>query len=560
MKIKAFIFLFLFSISHINAQTIDGILGMGEYPAVIGTQSNPISIQAVQTQFGDNLNMDPIDGGGSELDAMYINYDATDLYIFLAGNLEPNFNKIEVFIDSKAGGQDIITPINPVVDPLSNGGAGALINMVGLTFDVGFEPDYYFTVGHGDPGGGYRFGLHYGELGILGSAQSMEDPVPMTMIPNGSMAALNNSNVIGVQGGTGPAVMDPTLVNTGLELKIPLSVLQAGKGDEIKILAFVDNGDHNFASNQFLGPLTPPQGNLGGDGFGNFNGNLVFDLNTFPGDQFSSFTIPDDPFVVTSPTQNSPSLPFIDPGYMPDGTFSVGITDGASCPGTAYTITVTPVTGSGPGLSTPPFPLPNVIIGATAAGSPYVFSQAGPGDYTVSVQETGSCIPATNPEEITVTVPDQTYDDPFTIVETSVMTPSLPFSNSSYFPDGTFEISIIDGASCTGFLYDINITPVPNSAPDGSTPPTTNPSFFTAVPAGGSPYLFSDAGVGLYTVDVFHIGPCILATNPDSIVVEVPDLIIIPTMSQWGVIILALLLACIGVLSFKFNNQRIRIT
>jgi hypothetical protein len=59
---------------------------------------------------------------------------------------------------------------------------------------------------------------------------------------------------------------------------------------DFRIMAFVNGGDHNFASNQFLGGLTPPQGNLGGDGFGNFTGTLNFDLNDFAGEQF--FTIP----------------------------------------------------------------------------------------------------------------------------------------------------------------------------------------------------------------------------------------------------------------------------
>ena len=51
-------------------------------------------------------------------------------------------------------------------------------------------------------------------------------------------------------------------------------------------LVFQTNDGHNYASNQFLGGLAAPQGNLGGDGLGNFTGSLNFDLNNFSGDQF----------------------------------------------------------------------------------------------------------------------------------------------------------------------------------------------------------------------------------------------------------------------------------
>ncbi len=42
--------------------------------------------------------------------------------------------------------------------------------------------------------------------------------------------------------------------------------------------AFVNNANHNHASNQFLGPVLPPQGILGGDGAGTFTGVVNFNL------------------------------------------------------------------------------------------------------------------------------------------------------------------------------------------------------------------------------------------------------------------------------------------
>jgi len=55
----------------------------------------------------------------------------------------------------------------------------------------------------------------------------------------------------------------------------------------------INNGDHNFLSNQVLGGLPAPQGNLGGDGAGTFTGNLAgIDFTTFAGNQFVSFVVP----------------------------------------------------------------------------------------------------------------------------------------------------------------------------------------------------------------------------------------------------------------------------
>ena len=67
-------------------------------------------------------------------------------------------------------------------------------------------------------------------------------------------------------------------------------------------MAGVNNQNHNFWSNQFLGGLTAPQGNLGGDGAGGFNGSGAVNLDSgltplgvpyATGDQF--FTVVPEP-------------------------------------------------------------------------------------------------------------------------------------------------------------------------------------------------------------------------------------------------------------------------
>ena len=65
-------------------------------------------------------------------------------------------------------------------------------------------------------------------------------------------------------------------------------------GDVIKIAAMIDNGDHNYLSNQLLGGLAAPQGNLGGDGNGGFTGTLGgVNLNNFAGLQYFTITVPE---------------------------------------------------------------------------------------------------------------------------------------------------------------------------------------------------------------------------------------------------------------------------
>ncbi len=98
-----------------------------------------IAVQAVETNFG-NANP-PGSLGGSELDAAYAQIVGGRLYIMLTGNHEPNFNKLDIFIDSKAGGENTLTGI-PQYD-FFNGGNWISQNLSGLTFDAGFTADYH---------------------------------------------------------------------------------------------------------------------------------------------------------------------------------------------------------------------------------------------------------------------------------------------------------------------------------------------------------------------------------------------------------------------------------
>ena len=147
--------------------------------------------------------------------------------------------------------------------------------------------------------------------------------------------------------------------------------------------------------------------------------------------------------------------------------------------------------------------------------------------YDAYVAETcdGSGGPAPNTVGWTDNVLDIcTYDYPPT-ADFTATAPSCYFGSANYSPDGSFDITIEDSESCIGTTYDITITPVADSAPDGSTPPMPNPINRTGVLAGT--YTFEEAGPGAYTIEVTETGPCLQKPDltPVQVDVIVPDAI-----------------------------------
>jgi hypothetical protein len=247
-----------------------------------------LAVQTVETQFGDaNPN------GGSELDAGYGVITGTDLYLMLTGNLEANFNKLEIFIDSKAGGQSVF-------DSSGNDNAG---RMDGLVFDAGFTADYHLIVRRGNDGGNDKFDVDFANLGaqsasgyfdiMSGSGNAGTGSTGTGVNASPIDVGYDNSNVAGVIGGTNAANQAAAAaVTTGLELRIALSDL-GYVGGPINVMVGQNGGGHDFWSNQFLGGLAPPQGNLGGDGNGNFTGTAAINFQNFAGNQYFTVNIPE---------------------------------------------------------------------------------------------------------------------------------------------------------------------------------------------------------------------------------------------------------------------------
>ena len=257
-----------------SAVTLDG--------SIAGDGYSLVSTQTVETQFGDaNPN------GGSELDAAWAKVQGGTLYLTLTGNLESNFNKLNIFIDSVPGGENVIT------NDTSNGGNnptndGWASTYAGFTFPTGFAADYLMINRNGN---GNQFDFDFNSVGntsvvevsgnIFGGATQGSNP---SVGASGIGVAFDNSNTAGVVGGTNAANQAAAqAVQTGLELAIPLAAIGSPSvGDVIKISAMINGSNHDYLSNQFLPGLTAPHGNLGGDGNGGFNGSVgQLNLNQF---------------------------------------------------------------------------------------------------------------------------------------------------------------------------------------------------------------------------------------------------------------------------------------
>jgi hypothetical protein len=285
-------------------------------PSVDGTRDGaygaPLAVQTVQTQFGDSTG--GLTGGG-ELDAGYAVIDGGRLYVMLTGNIENNFNKVSIFIDSKPGGENVLTNV-PQYD-FNN----VSQNFGGLTFDSGFQADYHLFGRWG--GGGNVFDVDVADragggnavVGVNGaSASSGGGTAVQSGVVNPGNNGLNNvgartlagfisqnvefgfnnNNSGGVTGGTGAANQAAAAaVTTGFEFSIALADIGNPTG-VIHIHAAYGNGDNNFHSNQTLGGLPAGTGNLGGDGMGGFTGTLSgVNFNNFAGIQYFSIQVPE---------------------------------------------------------------------------------------------------------------------------------------------------------------------------------------------------------------------------------------------------------------------------
>lgn len=221
--------------------------------------------------------------GGSSLANAYATNNGTFLYIFIGGNLETNWNKLAIFLDTKPGGQNKLS---------NTGGAdfSYLQKLNGLEFDTGFTADALINVRWG--------GVDlFADVDLFGSESGAPTPTTTTIAAGavsgsgsaktanvslpGAALAINNS---AVNGPTSSGPGGSSNVTTGVEIKIPLSALGSPLGP-IRISATIGNGLFPHLSNQFLAGLPLGSGNLA-------DNKAAWNLKNYAGNQFFEVAAP----------------------------------------------------------------------------------------------------------------------------------------------------------------------------------------------------------------------------------------------------------------------------
>ncbi len=314
--------------------TIDGTCEAG--------YGNPKASQVVHTGFGNATDGVNSYANGSELDAAYIKIDAANgyLYVFMSGNLESNFNKLDMFIDSVPGeGQNELRSDNADIDynGLNKMGRDDVNGYAGLKFDAGFAADFcLMTTLGGDPVTQYaniaQVLTNGGGVGAYIGNGIFSGPTGVNLLDDqvyGCQLSISNANTGGVSGdsanpGSGCGVV------TGIEMKIPLVLLAWDGASDIKVCAFINGNGHDYVSNQVLGSLALGTGNLGGDGVGGYIGGFPGALRgvnfaSIPGDQYFSAFGPDACGFCYGDLDGS--------GEVDSGDVSICLLDTGPCPG-----------------------------------------------------------------------------------------------------------------------------------------------------------------------------------------------------------------------------------
>ncbi len=309
-----------------NAGALSGGMSMGvdnsNIAGVLGSQASPTPVSPdANWAYGSELNNCRV----------FIDVPNNRLYVFLGGNMQNNWNKLNLFFDVAPGGQNVLLDNN--VDISFNN----LNGMAGITFDAGFEPDYWLNTNNGvggddllnftdcatlrtnganiDPFFGVitDYGSYFGgevvatpvmdfsgplvdiQDGTFGSLFSNYAPRLLEVDPLNPLAGLvqisiDNSNVAGVTDTTANAAA-AAAVNTGIEISIDLDELGWDGSQDILMAGWIANDSFSFISNQVIGGIPDGSDNVGprdadDDGINDL------DWGTIAGDQFLNLSNP----------------------------------------------------------------------------------------------------------------------------------------------------------------------------------------------------------------------------------------------------------------------------
>ena len=244
-----------------QAVVVDGALD-AEYGA-------PLVTQTTQTSLG---NWPSTLFYGAELDGAFAFIANDTLHLLITGSFNSFYSEpltfphpLQIYIDSKPGGQNPLSGANPNVGPYVS-----LPSMSGLAFDTDFAPDFWFA---GERGNVNRFSAYFAALPAGGGGAGAflgESPLggPGTLAgmgadnPFGVLAALDVSNTAGVTDGCDAA--SGAGVTTGAEWAIPLAAI-GGPTGSIRVCALLARAElgGGGVTNQLLAPVPPGTCHLG---------------------------------------------------------------------------------------------------------------------------------------------------------------------------------------------------------------------------------------------------------------------------------------------------------
>ena len=238
-----------------------------------GDYGNPLAVQTNTTGFGKAGDASGTSPNGSELDAAYGIIQNGSLNLFLAGNLQANYNHLNIFIADGRAGENTLTA------------GGSLGSMYGSKFSPGFQATYALDINGGGSPGVTEYINSYDLTQAAGSnpqgsylGSFTANNATANTVGNLSVSFNNTNYNLGVAGdpatpggdgevetGTNASSGAATLVSTGLEISIPLSNL-GGTTGPIEVVADVNGGGNGYVSNQFLPGLPTLAGNVGYQG------------------------------------------------------------------------------------------------------------------------------------------------------------------------------------------------------------------------------------------------------------------------------------------------------
>ncbi len=215
-------------------------------PVIDGAQDTLYgSAKALQgnfTQFGNATNGDVVvANGGSEINGLYVvRNDATQtLTVLLTGNLQNNGNRLNIFFDTVAGGQNRILQ---TTGWLGNYGSDNGTN--GFTFDTGFEADYALSI---NCTGGNTPRIFFDAATLPTDVGATTSYLGFANFPSGSgfdapvltppedgpasaiRATINNSNTLGVSASLGGNPAPNQFLAYGSEFNGVFAKIEGGK-------------------------------------------------------------------------------------------------------------------------------------------------------------------------------------------------------------------------------------------------------------------------------------------------------------------------------------------